>query len=205
MTFHKYLLLEQTGPRNVVTIRPPPSGTMRLLDPVVSSGPVMLALAGCMSSTPIHPQGAATVLGAELSIVESPWVEAISREGQLVYSPSRDTHFWAPTEIQLGPGAYTITYHVPASNGFPEATREDQIDVKPGHRYRADTSSCPWWGPRHGCSLAWAWVFKANCYARFLWFEDVTVGQVIAGSKSVPAAPIDPPSTCDGVPLSAHH
>jgi len=144
-----------------------------------------LALVACMPAAPIRPEAAVTVSEADLAIVESGWITSVARGGQPVWSPESYEHL---RDIQLIPGAYTITYGSPHGESSPAAYRGDQIDLKPGHRYRAGLSVCGFWSPKHGCSFAWGMLYQSNCSVVFLWIEDATAGQVVAGSKTEPAA-----------------
>lgn len=144
------------------------------------------ALAACIPpAAPIRPEAAVTVSEADLAIIESSGLSSVVRGGQPVWSPAPYEH---ARDIQLSPGAYTITYSVAHGESRPAAERRDQIDFKPGHRYRVGVSSCPWWSPKHRCSFAWAMLYQSNCSVVFLWVEDATAGQVVAGSKTEPAA-----------------
>jgi hypothetical protein len=148
-----------------------------------------LVLPGCMPVVTIRPESGPTASDADLVIVDAALVDTIHRGKQLLYSRPRELpSFASPTVIQLNAGTYTIAYHVEHGEVGPEAARIDEIALKPGHRYRAGRSVCGYWSPKHGCSFAWGMLYQSNCSVVFLWIEDAAAGQVVAGSKTEPAA-----------------
>ena len=161
-------------------------GLVRRSFAIVLFGAATLWLMSCVTSSPIRPEIGLAVSEADLAIVELQWVDSIARGEQLMYSQPHGQP--APSRaIQLSPGAYTISYDLEPGNGFPKAQRRDQIVLNPGHTYRVRQGACAWWSPKHGCSFAWAFLWQANEYVRYLWIEDVTTGQVVSGSKTEPA------------------
>jgi hypothetical protein len=82
--------------------------------------------------------------------------------------------------LRLDPGTYTVGYYV---NHHGLLYRWDQLQLHAGHRYQVGWRSCPSWTPERGCASV---PSGRATTATFVWFEDVTNGQVLGGSRTTP-------------------
>lgn len=155
----------------------------------------LVAAAGCVDPLPpMRPAALPTVPASDLAVVEmsaaSAIVDSISVGPRQLYLQRRDNPHYRQTSVELSPGTYTITYHAQCASMEP---RGDTITLPlaAGHRYLAGLECCYWWSERFGCSYLWSYF--GSIYATFLWFEDLTTGKVLAGSRTVPATNAVPP------------
>jgi hypothetical protein len=135
-------------------------------------------------SAPIRAGDAGGLAASELAIVEMPWLAAwvtsIWKDDTFVYQSRDDT----TSSVLLTPGIYLVSYKY-ACHLMPDVSNEANVKLEAGHRYRADYRCCQSWTPESGCSL---WSYRpSGRQVTFLWFEDLTTGQVVDGSKTEPA------------------
>ena len=156
---------------------------------------MLVAAAGCVDPLPpMRPAALPSIPTSELAVVElsagSASLDSISTGPRQLYLQRRDNPHYRQTSIELSPGTYTITYHALCGSMEP---RGDTITLplEAGHRYKAGLECCYWWSERFGCSYLWS--FFGSSYATFLWFEDLTTGKVLAGSRTVPATNVVEP------------
>jgi hypothetical protein len=88
--------------------------------------------------------------------------------------------------IEFQPGTYEILIEFyPGELMEAILTERFEISLLPDHRYRPRTRSCPW-TERFGCSILLSMVYVGDGIAGLVWVEDITSGQIVAGSKTVP-------------------
>ena len=170
---------------------------------LLSIAAAVLAAAGCAEQlAPMRPDASPAATPAELAIVENPAgltvVDSIKQGSRMLYLHRRDNPHYGKTQVELSPGNYTIAYHAMCNAMNPFGATSD-VKLEGGHRYRAGHDCCYAWTEKHGCSfLLSAW----GSYETFLWFEDLTTGEVVDGSRTVPATHIIQLTWPDGNPTS---
>jgi hypothetical protein len=155
---------------------------------LVSAGVMLTQACSLEPELVVHTGGSANVPAAELASVLSTsreMVQSIDQGERRVYSAVRDAPS-AYLSIELDPGTYEILIRYYTGENGPSVTRQFQVSLLAGHRYRPGANSCPW-REKHGCSISCFIGFVCDGYAGFVWIEDDTSGQVVAGSKTVPA------------------
>lgn len=151
---------------------------------VLAMTQVLLGLSGCaLQSSPIVGPGAAGLAASSLAVVEIPWwVESITQDDALVYDAHKYINQKVPSEVQLAPGVYAVSY---SYNCHAQRPISDTaiVELHAGHTYSAGVTCCMMWTPEHECSASNLWNPRKR-YATFLWFEDLTTKQVLRGSKT---------------------
>lgn len=149
----------------------------------------LVAVAGCVEPLPpMRPVALPSAPVGNLAVVEiqtsTATIDSISVGQRQLYLRSRDNPEYRPTSVELSPGTYAIAYHTQC-NEMPPRAETDTVALEAGHRYRTDADCCYWWTEKFGCSALWSYL--GGSYETFLWLEDLTTGQVLAGSRTRPA------------------
>jgi hypothetical protein len=111
-------------------------------------------------------------------------VFSIEQGDKVLFGRMRDGYVDWHRLLRIEPGTYTISYYAAyESSSSPRAQRSDAVELEAGHKYAVGSDYCRSWTRDRGCAYTF-WGRSGT--ATYVWFADVTTGQVLRGSKTEP-------------------